>query len=182
MLTALDRGSITNPTVPPVASAPLIIVIVLSLVKSLSSKLNVIVENKWADDLKDVYLGIIVFGFQNETIADFKSPTYNINFLEEKEMISYWDTAGVQEGIYNAKIILNYDIGKSIEENVRIQVKQNEIVIFGITGEVIGGSKSNSLVLILSILVIVLIIANIMWFVIYKRLLKKKFSLKFKRR
>src|SRR3989344_59072 len=147
------------------------------------AKFNVIVENKWAEDLKDVYLGIIVFDSQGEIIADFKSPTYDINFVEEKEMVAYWDTAGFQEGIYDAKILLNYDIGKSIEKNVKIQVKQNEIIVFGITGEIIGGSESNSnIVLMLVILVILLIIANIMWFVVYKRLLKKKFSLKSKRK
>lgn len=38
------------------------------------AKINALVENKWSSLLKDVYLNILIYNNEGETMADFKSP------------------------------------------------------------------------------------------------------------
>jgi hypothetical protein len=139
------------------------------------AKFNALVENKWSSDLKDVYLNILVYNNAGEIMADFKSPTYDINSLSKSEMVAYWDTVGVHEGTYNGKVILNYGENKSSERNLQLKISQNDIAITGFTGHVLvqgkGGVDTNT---ILIILVIVLVVANIIWFVVVKRFMKHK--------
>jgi len=138
------------------------------------AKFNTLVENKWSNDLKEVYLNILVYNDEGEIMADFKSPTYDIDALSKSEMVSYWDTAGVKKGTYDGKIILKYE-GKSTEKNIQLKITDDEIEVIGVTGHVIVKKKStfnaNNLLI---ILVIFLIVVNIVWFVIVKRLVKRK--------
>ncbi len=106
-------------------------------------------------------------------MADFKSPTYDINSLGQTELIAYWDTGGVRQGTYDGKLILKYG-EKATEKNIQLKISDNEIEIIGITGNVvIKGSKFN-LMNILIIGVVVLILMNIIWFVIIRKILKKR--------
>ncbi len=138
------------------------------------AKFNALVENKWSSDLENVYLNIIVYNEEGEVMADFKSPTYNVEPLSKIEMVSYWDTAGVKEGTYDGKIILKYG-DKSSEKNIQMKITDDEIEVIGLTGRVIvrdkGGFNWNN---ILIILVVILILANIFWFIVIKKILKRK--------
>jgi len=137
------------------------------------AKFSALVENKWSNDLKDVYLNIIVYNNEGETMADFKSPTYDIGSLSQEEMIAYWDTGGVHKGTYDGKLILRYG-EKATERNIQLKISDDKIEIIGITGNVVvRGSKFN-LTNILLIGVGVLIAVNIVWFVIIRKLLKKR--------
>ena len=137
------------------------------------AKFSALVENKWSSDLKDAYLNIIVYNNEGEVMADFKSPTYDINSLSQTEMISYWDTGGVHVGTYDGKLILKYG-EKTTEKNIQLKITNDKIEIIGITGNVVvKGSKFN-LTNILLIGVGVLIIMNIIWFVIIRKFLRKK--------
>ena len=138
------------------------------------AKFNTLVENKWSNDLTEVYLNILVYNDEGEIMADFKSPTYDIDALSKSEMVSYWDTAGVKKGTYDGKIILKYE-GKSTEKNIQLKITDDEIEVIGVTGHVIVKKKSTfNANNILIILVIFLIVVNIVWFVIVKRLVKRK--------
>lgn len=138
------------------------------------AKFEALVENKWSNDLKDVFLNILVYNDGGETMADFKSPTYDMNALSKAELVAYWDTVGVKKGTYDGKLILRYG-EKSIEKNIALKVTDFDIEIFGVTGRVTvkrgGAFNMNNL---LWILLGFLIVANIIWFVVVKRLLKKK--------
>lgn len=138
------------------------------------AKFEALVENKWSSDLKEVFLNILVYNNDNEIMADFKSPTYDIPGLSQSQMIAYWDTAGVKAGTYDGKLILKYG-EKSTDKNVEMKISDDSIEIVGLTGRVIvkgkGGFNINN---ILIILVVFLIIVNIIWFAIVKRMLKKK--------
>jgi hypothetical protein len=139
------------------------------------AKFNALVESKWSDELKDVYLNILVYNNEGEIMADFKSPNYDINPLSKEEMVAYWDTVGVHQGTYDGKLILKYG-ESSVERSIQLKISDNEIEITGVTGKVIVKGKSSGLKWenILIILVIILVIANIVWFVLIKKLLKKK--------
>jgi len=141
------------------------------------AKFNALVENKWSSDLKDVYLNILVYNTEGEVMADFKSPNYDIDALSQEEIIAYWDTGGVHEGTYDGKLILKYG-EKSTERNIQLKITDDEIKIIGITGKVVvkGESKLN-LTNILIGAVLVLIVMNVVWFVLIRKMLKKKIML-----
>lgn len=138
------------------------------------AKFNALVENKWSSDLKDVYLNILVYNNEGEIMADFKSPTYDIDGLSKAEMVAYWDTAGVHEGRYDGKLMLKYG-EKSTERNIEMKISQNNIEVVGLTGYVVRGeSKGFNIQNIIAIAVAVLVVANIAWFIIIRRMLRKK--------
>jgi hypothetical protein len=140
------------------------------------AKFNALVENKWSEELKEVYLNILVYNNERETMADFKSPTYDIDALSKSEMVAYWDTAGVRQGTYDGKLMLKYG-QRSTDRNIQLRITPDSIEIFGVTGRVLvtgkeGGTLNmNNLLL---IIVGVLVIANIIWFVLIRRILKKR--------
>ena len=138
------------------------------------AKFDSLVENKWTSDLEDVYLNIIVYNEKGEVMADFKSPTYSVGARDKADMVAYWDTAGVHEGTYYGKIILKYG-DRSAERNIQMKITDDSIEVIGLTGHVVvAGSSDFNLNKILVILVIFLIVVNIVWFVVVKRLLKKR--------
>lgn len=137
------------------------------------AKFNALVENKWSQELKDAFLEVLVYNNEDEVMADFKSQTYNIPALSKAEMVAFWDTAGVKAGMYDGKVILNF--GKMIERPVKLQITQDEIIVVGATGRVITKEKGKfSTQNLLIGAVIVLIGVNIVWFVIIRRLTRKK--------
>lgn len=138
------------------------------------AKFDALVENKWSSELKEVYLNIIVYNHEGETMADFKSPTYDIGALSKTEMVAYWDTAGVYKGTYDGKLILKFG-EKSTERNIQMKITEDSIEVIGLTGHVVVKRKGKfNLNNFLIIAVIFLIIVNIIWFVIIKKIIKKK--------
>jgi len=138
------------------------------------AKFNALVENKWSADLKDVYLNILVYNDEGEIMADFKSPTYDINALEKSEMVAYWDTAGVHKGTYDGNLILKYG-EKTTERNIEMKITEYSIDVIGLTGRVsVKRGSSYNINNLLFILLGFLVIANIVWFVVVKRLIKRK--------
>jgi len=139
------------------------------------AKFNALVENKWSSDLKEVYLNILVYNNEGETMADFKSPDYDVGALSKSEMVAYWDTAGVHQGTYDGKLMLKYE-ERSTDRNIQLKITPDNIEIIGVTGRVLITGKGGTLNMnnVLLIIVGVLVIANIIWFVLIKRILKKK--------
>lgn len=129
------------------------------------AKFETLVENKWSSDLRDVYLNILVYNKEGETMADFKSPLYDVASLSKAEIVSYWDTAGVHEGTYDGKLILKYG-EKSSERNIQLKITPNSIEVIGLTGHVVssGGGGIFNFTNILIIVIVILIIGNIFWF------------------
>jgi hypothetical protein len=138
------------------------------------AKFDALVENRWSSDLENVYLNIIIYNDNGGVFADFKSQTYDLSSLSDERMVAYWDTTDVERGLYDGKLVLKYG-EKSIEKNIQLQIDSNQIKVFGITGKVISTESGLfNLNNILIILVIVLIVANVFWFIVVKRLMKKK--------
>ena len=115
-----------------------------------------------------------IYNNEGEIMADFKSPNYDIDALSKSEMVAYWDTGGVKKGTYNGKIFLKYG-ERSTERDIQMKITDYDIEVTGITGHVTVKKKGkfniNNLLL---ILVIFLIVVNIIWFVIVKKLIKKR--------
>jgi len=138
------------------------------------AKFNAIVENKWSEEIKNAYLEIKIYNNENEVMADFKSPTYNLPPLSQTEMVSYWDTAGVAEGEYDGNLKLIYE-EQSLEKNINLKITEDNIEVLGLTGKVIvkRTGKSN-LQTILIFVIVGLILMNIFWFIIIRKFLKNR--------
>jgi len=138
------------------------------------AKFRILIENRWNQDLKDVFANLIIYGDKNSEIANVKSASENIPSLEQKELLAYWDTMGVKEGEYNGKLIIDSE-EKEVDKNLVLSVNQNSLEVSGV-GYVISGLSGSglSLTTILLIVIVILIIANILWFVFFRKYMKKR--------
>ena len=121
-------------------------------------------------------MNILVYNNEGEIMADFKSPTYDIEALTKSEMIAYWDTAGVHEGSYDGKLMLKYG-EKATERNIQLKISDYSIEVVGLTGHVLVKSKDSGGLnwnVVLILIVGILVVANVIWFVLIRKILKKK--------
>lgn len=139
------------------------------------AKLNILVENKWSEELKDVYANFIVYNNDNQPMADVKSATENIPAISKKELIAYWDTVGVSVGEYNAKLMVKYN-GKSSDKNLVLKVDEDNLDVVGVGYAIRPNSsrKGMDMTFILIVVVIILIIVNLSWFIFFKRMSIRK--------
>jgi hypothetical protein len=137
------------------------------------AKLQILVENTWNQNLEGVYANLIVYDKNGQVVADVRSAPEIVDKLSKKELIAYWDTVGVSEGDYNGKLVVDYS--KRTEKDLVIQVSQDSLNVFGV-GYTIRPRASNNtgMVTLLLILVILLLIANLSWFVFFRRTMWKK--------
>lgn len=140
------------------------------------AKIEMLVENKWSEQITGAYAETQIFNDKNEMIADFKSQSYDIPALTKKVLLSYWDTAGVREGKYKTKISLNYG-DKSLPRDIELKVSQNNIEAIGL-GYVISSSSSSggnsNLAVILVVGIVVLVLINVVWFIVLRKKLTGK--------
>jgi hypothetical protein len=133
------------------------------------AKFNMLVENKWSEPITAAYANTKVFGITGNAIDEFKSQTYDIPPLTKSVFVSYWDTAGIKKDTYNATISMIYG-SKTADNSVQFVVSDNDIQIIGL-GYVIGTARgqSNTLVIILVTVIVVLVLLNIMWFLVFRK-------------
>jgi len=138
------------------------------------AKLQILVENKWSQELKGVFANMLVYNKDNQVMVDIKSAAEDIPALDKKELIAYWDTVGVDEGEYNGKLMVKYG-KKSSDKNLILKVSEDSLDVFGV-GYAIrpNGGEGINMVTILTVLVIILLIANLSWFVFFRRIMGKK--------
>jgi hypothetical protein len=138
------------------------------------AKLQILVENKWNQQLEGVLANLVVYNNENQIMADIKSATESVPALSKKELIAYWDTVGVNEGEYSGKLMVKYG-QKSSDKNLVLKVTEDSLDIFGV-GYAIRpkGGKGTSLTTILLILVILLLLVNLAWFVFFRRIIGKR--------
>jgi len=140
------------------------------------AKFETLVENKWSEAISSAYVQMQVFDENQGVLADFKSATYNVEPLSKALLVSFWDTAGVEEGTYNADVILHY-AKKSSTNKVQFDIADDELRVIGV-GYVIssaGKAKSegmSSMTIILMVIIGVLVLINILWFLVLRKRLK----------
>ncbi|MCX8159229.1 MAG: hypothetical protein N3D20_02990 [Candidatus Pacearchaeota archaeon] len=126
---------------------------------------EMVVENKWNEKIKDAYAKIELYNKDGVKIADFKSLTNDIGALSRGVFYSYWDSSGIDTGIYDAIIYLNYGT-KTIRKDVKFNIKKDGIEIVGISKGVYAKKKDNGLMILMVVLItliIILIIINLSW-------------------
>jgi len=138
------------------------------------AKIQILVENKWNQDLKGVVANLIIYNSENQVLVDIKSSPEDIVSLNKKELITYWDTADIPEGEYKGKLIINYE-DKSTEKDLVLSVGQDSLNVFGV-GYAIRPKimQESTLTTILLIVVVLLLVVNLAWFVFFRRMIGKK--------
>ncbi len=141
------------------------------------AKFEMLVENTWSEAVRGVYSEMNIYNKDKKLMAEFKSPTYDIDPLSKTLMVSFWDTAGVKEGTYDSTVYLRYG-GKSEKEDLKIEVRENEINVIGL-GYAISERRAprgenNGLVTILVIAIVILVMINLLWFLFLRRKIKSR--------
>jgi hypothetical protein len=139
------------------------------------AKLQILVENKFDEELKSVFANLLVYNEDNRVMADVRSATETILPLSKTELIAYWDTIGVEEGEYGGKLMVRYG-EKSTDKNLVLKVSEDSLDIFGV-GYAIrpDGGKGIDITFILTVLVVILLVANLSWFIFFRRYMKRGF-------
>ena len=140
------------------------------------AKLEMLVNNKWSEPISGAYVATKIMNERGDVVSGFESASYDVAALAKQVFVSYWDTAGVREGNYQAEVSIKYGDSSSTK-NLEFQVKQNELIIVGlgyvISGEGASSDSSSSLVMILVIVIVVLVLINLLWFFLLRKRLKR---------
>ncbi len=138
------------------------------------AKFEILAENKWSEKLTGVYAEMEVYNEQGDTIANFKSATYDIDPLKSELITAFWDTDGVKEGVYDSSLFINY-AGQKARHELKLDVSDNQIKVIG-TGYVISEDSGggNSLIIILVSVIVILVIINLLWFLIIRKKISSK--------
>lgn len=136
------------------------------------AKFEMLVENKWSEPVRQIYSQTQVFSSKGDVLAEFKSPTYDIDPLTKRIFVSYWDTGGVKVGTYDASVLLKYG-DKSSKKDLKFNVMDDRIEVSGL-GYVISsagssGSTSERLLMILLVVVVILVVVNLGWFLMLRK-------------
>jgi hypothetical protein len=138
------------------------------------AKLEMLVENKWSEKIGDVLIKTKISNERGGVVSEFKSSDYDVDGFSKEVFVSYWDTAGVIEGDYDAEVSIKHG-DKESRENLKFEVSENELVVIGL-GYVISaddGVGPDAIVVVLMSVVVLLILMNLLWFLLLRKKLKK---------
>ncbi len=139
------------------------------------AKFDITVESKWSEEIRNVYANLQIEDASKNLIANVKTPSIDMQPLSRSVLNAYWDTAGVKEGSYSGKLLLNF-ANQVAEKELKTEITLNsikvEILGVGITARATAaeGGRQNLML----ILVVLLVIINLAWFIYFKKLAKKK--------
>jgi hypothetical protein len=139
------------------------------------AKFDITIENRWGEEIKNIYAQLQIEDANKNLIANVKTPSVDLDPLSRSVLNAYWDTAGVQEGTYSGRLLLNY-ADQVLERKLKTEITLNsikvEILGVGITAKATAAEVGRQNLMF--ILVIVLILINLAWFIYFKRREKKK--------
>ena len=128
------------------------------------AKFNIFLENKWDEELEEVYAEMILYTLNDEEVVSSKGATESIEAFGKEDVVVYWDTVGVREGNYKTNLILYYDLNIK-EEELDTKISSDSIEFSKFTGAVVGVGDTNQIVI---ALIFGLVLIGILWF-IFKR-------------
>lgn len=138
------------------------------------AKVNILVQNKQNKALTDAYANLKVYDSNLREIKNLNFEHYEISSKANQEMLIYWDTEGLSEGIYPTELRINYNDG-FIDKQFKVDVSKNKMSFSGV-GFVIAEESPNgfSVMTILYVVIGVLILVNLLWLISWIRGKKKK--------
>ena len=136
------------------------------------AKFNILMENKWNQPVDDIFAEIVIENDKGDQVAQIKSASTSIKALSKGELSAFWDTEGMVEGSYNAKLIIHY-ADKTTEKQIKLAVALDRIDAFlpGGTARAVQKEAAQQIGrdTWLMVLVFILIIVNIGWFIYMRR-------------
>jgi len=137
------------------------------------ARIQILVQNKLNDAISRAYANLKVFDSDLKEIENLKSEDYEIAPLENKEMVIYWFTEGLETGIYDSELKIDYD-KDFISKNFKIDVTDDSMVFRGV-GFVIAEQPSGKMN-VMTVLYIVIgfsVLINVAWLLWWFRKRKK---------
>jgi len=133
------------------------------------AKFNILVESKWNKKIENVYAEMVIKDAAGNTVANVKSASVDIEPLQKETLLAYWDTEGVEKGVYDANLVLHY-ASRTTEKKLKtyIELESIKTEILGVTAKAIRREEGVGYD-ILTPLVIVLIMINLGWFFYFRR-------------
>ena len=139
------------------------------------AKLEMLVENKWSEDITGAYIEANIKNAAGVVVSTFESAVHDVEGLSTRIFTSFWETEGVDVGNYDAEVSVHY-AGKTSSKDLTFEVSENELVIIGlgyvISSEVPAGS--DSLVVVLIVIIVLLVLGNLVWFLFLRNKIKSK--------
>ncbi|MFH1133551.1 MAG: hypothetical protein V1735_03610 [Nanoarchaeota archaeon] len=136
------------------------------------ARFDVTIENKWNQELDQVYVELVITDDKGDTINAVKSSTEILPPIGRKSLTLFWDTTNVPQGTYNGKIIIHFR-DRTFEKQSKLVVTLDQITtrFTELTGQAVlpGEKKGFSTTLLLIIIVGLLILINIGWFVYIRK-------------
>jgi hypothetical protein len=135
------------------------------------AKFTIFASSKWNREVSGVYGEMDINSGGGSDVADIKTANVNIGPLGKAELYAYWDTDGVDEGVYDTNLKLYYE-GSTTEKKMKTSVSEseikNEFVNLG-TGAVTSNKAFFDRDTIIIAAVAVLVFINILWFLKFRR-------------
>jgi len=133
------------------------------------AKFDILTESKWNQPISDVYAHMIITDDGDNKVADFKSASVDMDVFEKAHLFAYWDTEGVMEGEYMAKLALHY--GERVTEReikTKVGLTSIRMDFLGGAGAVTSEEDLLSQYPII-MLVAVLVAINLGWFMYFRK-------------
>lgn len=135
--------------------------------------LKILVQNKWSEELTNVYAHMVLFDEADEEIANIKSAPYDIPPLESIRIPLYWDTIGIGFGRYHGWIEV-IDKEDTSKKDLVVIIDENGITLELDVGGFVFGNRFNYFRFIVNYLSIVLVgwVLFLFWKNFHKKLKK----------
>jgi hypothetical protein len=126
------------------------------------AKFEIILENSWNTEVEDVYAEFMVEDSAGRNVAQYQTEKIDIAANSVGQLEAYWDTAGLETGIYKVVLLTHY-AGKTTQSEYEFEVGLDGIILVG--EEEIEEKASTTPVLVALIIVVVLLMAvmNALW-------------------
>ena len=144
------------------------------------AKLTIALENKWNQQVNDVYADLTMYTSDGRVISTFTTSPTTLSPYQRGSLDAFWDTDGIPIGEYTIRVNLYY-AGQSSEHifDAAVGVSGIDITKQSLGGQVIAGGateedKDNSLVMLFILLIVVVIVINLVWLGVVKKMMSKK--------
>jgi hypothetical protein len=131
------------------------------------AKFDILAESRWNQPIGDVYAHMVIKDTEDNKVADFKSASLDMEPFEKAHLYAYWDTEGVMEGDYTARLALHY-ADRVTEREIKTKVGLSSISM-----DFAGGAVTSEEGLLeqypVIMLVAVLVAINFGWFLYFRR-------------
>jgi len=133
------------------------------------AKFDILTESKWNQNIGNVYAHMVINDQNDNKMADFKSASMDMEPFEKAHLYAYWDTEGVMEGDYNAKLSLHYG-DRVAEREIMTKVGLNSIRMDFAGGAGLVTSEEDILEQYPVILLVAVLVAiNFGWFLYFRK-------------